>query len=179
MKMHQKISLLALIVTGATTIMVASTSRAELVVSKAQINAIKEHCVANQASLNQLHQTDAFLRIDRGNLYKTISDKLMVPLNRRIAANGLDGGLLVATTAQFNNEYKRFYAKYISYDTAISNLLSIDCTREPVSFYDALVKAREARTELNSSTQRLVDLARQYKTQFDTFRTNFRNGVQQ
>lgn len=149
---------------------------AELVVSEAQIAAIKQNCVTNQAALNQLHQTDAFLRIDRGNLYRTISDKLMVPLNRRMASNRLDASALVRTTSQFNTEYKTFYQAYIAYDNRISRLLSIDCTKEPVKFYNALISAREARQYLYESNQRLVTHATDYKQQFDAFRVDFLNG---
>lgn len=148
---------------------------AELIVTEEQIAAIKQNCVNNQAALNQLHQTDAFLRIDRGNLYRTISDKLMVPLNRRMASNQLDAGALVSTTAQFNKEYSTFYKAYIEYDRKISRLLSIDCTKEPVTFYNALLAAREARSALYDSNKRLVQLATVYKQQFDAFRVEFLN----
>lgn len=148
-------------------------SHAEVIITENQIATIKARCVENQASLNQLHQTDAFLRIDRGNLYRTVSDKLMVPLNKRIASHKLDGGKLVQIAADFDDEYKNFYDAYIAYDTALSNLLRIDCTKEPVAFYTALMKARTARQTLNESNQKLVQLMRDYKAEFDAFKTNF------
>lgn len=154
-------------------VLASQSTHAEIIITPEQTTAIKTHCVENQAVLNQLHQTDAFLRIDRGNLYRTISDKLMVPLNRRLAANRLDGGSLTNITADFNREYNRFYKAYISYDNAITKLLGIDCTKEPVAFYNALLEARVSRAVLNSSNQRLVQLARDYKVEFDTFRTQF------
>ena len=148
-------------------------SHAEIIVTESQISAIKSHCVENQASLNQLHQSDAFLRIDRGNLYRTIGDKLMTPLNRRIATNRLDGGNLVQVASGLDKEYKRFYDAYIAYDTALSNLSKIDCTKEPVAFYTALLAARSTRQTLNESNQRLVQLLRDYKVEFDNFKEKF------
>lgn len=153
--------------------MCASTSNAELVISEAQIRAIKTNCVNNQASLNQLRQSDTFLRIDRGNLYRTISDKLMVPLDRRLVANQLNASDLVKTTSDFNDEYRRFYTAYVEYDDALSKLLDIDCTKQPVAFYDALRTARTAREKVSDSNQKLLDFVRQFKSQFDAFRSDF------
>ncbi len=163
---------------GAVLLAVVSTqtSQAEVVISQKQIRSIQTHCVENQAALNQLHQTDAFLRIDRGNLYRTISDKLMTPLNTRLTANELPNDALVAVTKQFNAQYQQFYKNYITYDTSLSKLLSIDCTKEPVGFYNALIKTREDRQQLSVSNQALVQLIVNYKALFDQFKASFMAG---
>lgn len=154
----------------------AVTVRAETtspLITEEKIASIKNHCVENQAALNRLHQTDAFLRNDRGNLYRTISDKLMVPLNQRLASNQLDGGVLVDITASFNREYSRFFDAYIAYDNALSNVLKIDCVKQPVTFYNALVSAREKRYALSDSNQNLKKIITHYGTTFEEFRANY------
>lgn len=136
------------------------------------IERIKSRCVENQAALNRLHQTDAFLRNDRGNVYRTISDKLMVPLNRRIASNQLDGGALLTITSDYNAEYNRFYRAYIDYDNALAAVLDIDCGREPVAFYTALLDAREKRNKLSESNAKIKEHIRGYGVAFSGFKTN-------
>lgn len=137
------------------------------------ITRIKSRCVETQATLNRLHQTDAFLRNDRGNLYRTIGDKLMVPMNRRLASNQLDGGPLLTITSDYNSEYNRFYRAYIDYDNALSAVLETDCSREPVTFYNVLLDAREKRVKLSESNSRIKDYIRQYGATFSTFKTDF------
>lgn len=151
-------------------------TNAEVVVTKESIANIKANCFKNLASLRQLHQTDAFLRNDRGELYQTISNKLMTPLNQRLVENELDGSLLVATAASFNRKYRNFYKDYVEYDNAMSGLLEVDCSDEPVTFYTSLLETRKKRAELDKSDQALVSYVVQYKKQFDTLRPEFEAG---
>jgi len=142
-------------------------------VTSEKIEKIKGHCTENQATLNRLHQTDAFLRTNRGELYRTISDKLMVPLNRRLASNQLDAGNLLTITADYNKEYRTFFDSYIQYDNAMTKLLAIDCNKEPVSFYNALLDAREKREILSGSNQAILEYIRAYGAEFTEFKTNY------
>ncbi len=148
-------------------------ANAAITITEEKIAKIKNHCTENQATLNRLHQTDAFLRTNRGELYRAISDKLMVPLNRRLASNQLDAGSLLTITADYNKKYRVFFDAYISYDNAMSKLLSIDCSRQPVSFYNGLVEAREQRQLLSASNQAILDLIRSYGSEFELFKNEF------
>lgn len=141
-----------------------------------KIEKVKTHCTQNQASLNRLHQTDAFLRTNRGELYRTIADKLMVPLNRRLASNQLDAGSLLTITADYNNEYRTFFDAYIQYDNAMSKLLKIDCNKEPVSFYNGLVDAREKRIELSKSNKAIQGYIQTYGVEFTKFKESYEAG---
>lgn len=158
---------------GLVTIQVRTAAATTTTITPEVIARIREHCVENQAALNRLHQTDAFLRNDRGDLYRTISDKLMVPLNRRLASNQLDGGNLVTIAAEYDNEYDKFYSAYIDYDNALSKLLKIDCDNEPVAFYNALIEARAKRASLSQINQAIKDLVRQYGVGFSDFKSNY------
>lgn len=139
-------------------------------ITQEKIARIRDHCVENQASLNRLHQTDAFLRTDLGDLYRTISNKLMVPFNQRLVANRLDGGELITVAAEFEAEYDRFYAAYIAYDNAMSELLAIDCAKQPVTFYNALLEARAERADLSEHNKKLKGLIARYGEEFTRFK---------
>ena len=143
----------------------------EDIINDAQITSIKLHCTELQATLNRIRRADTLLRTDRGRLYRTIADKLMVPLNQRIASNKLDGSELVATTAEYNAEYQLFFDAYRTYDASLVATLAIDCTKQPTTFYDKLAVARNDRSKLHDSSVKLIGLAKQYRTQFDTFKT--------
>lgn len=153
--------------------MTSSQANAATTITPEMIARIKARCVENQAALNRLHQTDAFLRNDRGNLYREISDKLMVPFNRRVASNQLDGGNLVTISAEYSSQYNRFYTTYIDYDNALSKVLDIDCNREPVAFYNALLDAREKRQELSKINTAIKDLVLQYGKSFGEFKAKY------
>lgn len=140
------------------------------VITDVQLRAIRAQCTELQATLHRVHQGDALLRHNRGQLYKTISDKLMVPLNQRIASNQLDGSSLVSVTATYNTTYQSFYDSYKAYENAISSAMRIDCSKNPTQFYDAVADARQKRMKLHADSSKLVSLAGQYKKAFDTFR---------
>jgi hypothetical protein len=143
---------------------------AEDIINDAQIASIRSQCTELLAILNRIRQADTLLRYDRGQIYRAIADKLMVPLNQRIASNQLDGSQLVATTAKYNDEYQTFFNAYRIYDESLVAALAIDCSKQPTIFYDKLAIARQDRSKLHDSSGKLIELAKQYKTQFVTFK---------
>ena len=164
-----------MIVISAVLIAVAAvqTARAQQsddIITDAEITAIKTHCSDIQVTLNRLKQADKLLRLDRGQVHRVIRDKLMTPLNQRIASNQLNGSELVATTAAYNNEYQKFFAAYTEYDTALSLAISTDCVKQPTTFYDRVADAREKRFTLRQASRELVILAGQYKSQYENFK---------
>ncbi|MES2876647.1 MAG: hypothetical protein V4678_04220 [Patescibacteria group bacterium] len=171
--MKLRILVLIALVMGAFFAVAERPVQAATTITPEVINRIESRCTENLAGLNRLHQTDAFIRNNRGNLYRTISDKLMVPLNRRLASNQLDGAALITITSNYNAEYNRFYRAYIDYDNALSEVLDIDCKREPVAFYNALLEAREKRIALSESNVKIKEFIRQYGTSFTEFKTKF------
>lgn len=172
MRLRVVVATAALIV-GAVFVLPGRPAEAATTITPEVVERIKNRCVENQAALNRLHQTDAFLRNDRGNLYRTIGDKLMVPLNRRLAANRLDGATLLTVASSYNTEYNRFYRAYIDYDNALSEVLDTDCKKEPVTFYNALLEAREKRLKLSESNLKIKEYVRQYGVAFTDFKTAY------
>lgn len=142
------------------------------IITDVQLQAIRARCSELHASLNRVYQSDKVFRHDRGQLYRTVSDKLMVPLNQRIASNQLDGSGLVAVAAQYNATYDDFYEAYKSYEQALVKAMAINCTKNPTQFYDSVADAREKRIVLQTYNNKLVELASKYKSEFDIFRAN-------
>jgi hypothetical protein len=134
-----------------------------------QINHIRQNCVRAQSVLNQMHASDALLRVNRGRLYELISTKLMAPLNSRIALNRLGGLKLPATTLEYDRQLDAFRNDYQQYEEAMSRTLDIRCANQPVAFYDSLKDTREKRLKVHADTVALNTLLQTYKTDFEEF----------
>lgn len=172
--MNKRISFVVLctVLVGMMSVAAAHTAKGEEpnIITDDQIATIKMHCTDLQANLNRLHQTDILLRYNRGELYRTIADKLMVPLNQRAASNQLDGSSLVQVTAAYNTAYQTFFDAYKNYETSLSSAIAIDCNRQPTTFYDQVADARIKRVKLHAANSRLVELAVEYRSDFTEFR---------
>lgn len=139
----------------------------------AQIQLIRQNCVRAQSSLNQLHASDALLRVNRGQLYELISTKLMAPLNSRITLNRLGGLTLTATTLDYDRQLDTFRNDYRAYEEAMSRTLDIHCVKQPVAFYDSLKDTREKRQKVHADTVSLNTMLQTYKTNFEEFAAGF------
>lgn len=167
----------SIVVAAIVSIVVFSNSRTNAlpVITDKQIAAVKSRCTDIQASLNRLEASDKLLRHNIGNTFLTVSDKLMVPLNQRLATNQLDGSKLVGITAEYTRAYKGdpegdFYNAYLDYENSLVAVMRIDCLKQPTTFLDALDDAHQKRLQLREATERLMSLAREYKKAFDAFR---------
>ena len=138
-------------------------------ITDAQVESVRTHCIQIQATLNQLQQSDTLLRYNIGASYRTMSEKLMVPLNQRIAATDFDGSELVRTTAEYNKAYQDFYQKYRTYSNKLEETMEIDCIDEPTLFYTTLDDARQKRKDLYKASNHLVELLKEYKKEVRSF----------
>lgn len=149
-------------------------SRAQApVMGEAHIERIRANCSDAQATLSQLHASDALLRVNRGQVYESLSTKLMATFNSRVALNRLDATQLVTVSSLYERQLTTFRTDYQSYEQQMSDILKIDCTKQPVAFYDAIASARNKRAKVH---QDVVDLTKQindYKTAFDAFEKQY------
>lgn len=145
--------------------------------TEAHIARIRSNCVAAQSSLNQLHATDAFLRVDRGQLYELISTKQMAPFNSRVALNRLDSAKLPAIASQYEKQLAAFRINYQQYEEAMSRTLRINCTNQPVAFYDSVTDTRTKRSIVHDSTVELHKTIQSYKAEFELFAAKFLEGT--
>ncbi len=145
---------------------VQAANKVNSVITDQQISVIRMRCGDIQATLNRTHETDKVLRVNKGYQYKAIMlDKLMTPLNQRIAANQIDGGKLVAIAAEYSRAFEKFDDAYSTYERSLSALIKIDCNKQPTAFYDQLTAAYENRGKLFEIDTGLIELSKEFKAE--------------
>lgn len=147
-----------------------------LVLSQAQIDAIKGSCSDIDTNLHRLQQSDRLLRVNLGQNFDSISRRLMTPLNSRIALNGLDGLDLSKTTIDFGNKFTAFRDDYSKYADDLQAAIAIDCNGDPVGLYNAIQVARLSRAIVYQDTVDLHQLLEAYSSQLDVFQKQLTNG---
>jgi hypothetical protein len=138
---------------------------------------IRSNCVEAQSNLTQLHTTDALLRVNQGQLYELISTKLMAPFNGRVAVNKMDAAKLITVSGNYNRELMAFRANYKLYEEAMSRTLKINCTNQPVAFYDSVTETRDKRNATHNNIVNLKTYIQKYKTEFDTLEKTVPKGA--
>lgn len=126
------------------------------------ITRIRANCKEALATLSQIHANDAPAYINRNQTYFSISDKLMARLNSRLTLNRYDAAELVKIASNYNETVSEFRDAYKDYDDLMSSVIKMNCTKEPVGFYDRVAKAREAREKVHDLTTELTDYIHQY-----------------
>lgn len=145
--------------------------------SEAHIERIRANCVDVKATLSQLHASDALLRVNRGQLYESISTKLMATLNSRVSLSRLDSTQLVTVSSSYERELAAFRVNYQVYEQQMSDLLKLDCTKQPVAFYDAVAIARDKRTEVHENVTAITKEIANYKVAFDAFEKQYKESL--
>ena len=138
---------------------------------------IRSNCIEAQSTLSQLHTSDALLRVNRGQLYESISTKLMTPFNSRATLNRFDVTKLSSAAADYERELMAFRANYKSYEEAMSQALKINCTNQPVAFYDNVNDARAKRLVVHENTVNLKNIIQRYKEEFEALAKTIPKGV--
>lgn len=134
---------------------------------------IRANCLDAQAALFQLHASDAGLRVNRGQIYESISTKLMAPFNSRIVLNRISDENLLTTAAQYDKQLEAFRQQYQQYEEAMSATLRINCVNQPVAFYDRVADTREKRRLTHQTTVELHKTIQKYGSEFETYAKNF------
>lgn len=134
---------------------------------------ISGNCSSALSSLSRLHATDALLRVNRGQLYESMSTKLMARFNSRITLNRLDGTSLVATTSNYERALATFRSDYQAYEQQMSVTLRSNCQEQPQAFYYAVADTREKRQKVHQDVQRLHSLIDEYATHIDSFQQEY------
>lgn len=141
----------------------------------AQINRIRTNCTTAKNTLTRLHVSDALLRVNRGQLYDSITNKLMNSFDSRVGSNNLDASGFITITNSYNSTLTNFRSHYQTYEEQLSAALKIDCIKEPVSFYDSVASARAKRAQVHSDVVSLNQSIDAYQAAFTTFATNLTN----
>ncbi|MBC7459497.1 hypothetical protein H7200_02160 [Candidatus Saccharibacteria bacterium] len=147
------------------------TSAAEL--TDEQANRISANCTSIKNSLNQLHASDALLRVNRGQVYESMGTKLMNNFNARLGGKSLDNKGLVAVTDSYQSALATFRTDYQIYERQLSVALRIDCTKEPRTFHAAVEDARIKRATVHDDVLRLHEYIDDYRSAVSGFILNF------
>jgi hypothetical protein len=137
--------------------------------TQAHIDRIRSSCVGAQSTLYQLHASDALLRVNRGQLYESISTKLMEPFDGWLTLNSYNAADLVSVAATYDRELTDFRTDYQVYEEAMSKTLQINCTNQPVEFYDSVTDTRNKRTIVHESALALHQTISDYQATFEAF----------
>lgn len=153
--------------------LVGVATRAEnAVLSDTELNYIKSNCVPAKNTLNQLHASDALLRVNRGQVYESITTKLMQRFAHRVENNKLDASAINAVLANYTAALAAFRADYIVYEQSLTAAIHADCSTNPGDFYIAISEARAHRLVVHSDIERLNNLIDQYQQEFTNIKTN-------
>jgi len=138
-----------------------------------QIGRIKSNCLAIKGSLNQLHATDALLRVNRGQIYESIGSKLMNNFNSRLGNNGLDNKGLIVVTSEYQKALTTFRLDYLSYEKQLSATTRVDCTQDAIGFHTALEDARTKRGLVHDDVIRMNAFIDDYRSAVSDFMLNY------
>ncbi len=170
MKISKKaliISLVTMITLSGVTLLKVSAEGTAM--TDQQIELIRANCLSTKNTLNQLHVSDALLRVNRGQIYESMSTKLMERFNGRVGANGLNNASLTAVTNSYGDQLNAFRADYIVYEQQLASAIKINCQNQPASFYDAVASARLKRTQVNADVIKLNQSLDQYQLSLNQF----------
>lgn len=143
----------------------------DFIMTDEHIARIKSNCKVALGTIATLHVNDAPTYVNRNQTYFSIGDKMMARLNSRLSINRFDASELVRITSDYDNALHEFRLTYKQYYDAMAEVLRMDCTKQPVSFYDLVSYARERRASVNQSVKRLNELIHEYQNAVQTFRT--------
>lgn len=137
------------------------------ILNDSQLSLVRKNCVRAKSSLERIRANDALARINLAREYDALSNKLMAPMNSRVALNKLNGIDLTKTAVDFDKEVENFRATYQKYEQSISHAIQTNCTDDPAEFYSSIERARFYRDDLRVSVENLEKLINQYRTQLD------------
>lgn len=138
-----------------------------------QSDRVKTNCVSIKNSLNQLHASDALLRVNRGQVYESMASKLMDTFNDRLSNNRLDNKAMTTATASYRTALTTFRTDYIAYEQKLSEAIRIDCTSQPNTFHAALEEARELRQVVHEDVLKLHRFIDDYRSSVNGFLLNY------
>ena len=172
MKIRVRLVVITLIAASLLSVFGLKTSYADDL-SDDQKSRIQANCLSIKGSLNQLHASDALLRVNRGQIYESVGTKLMNSFNSRLSNNGLDNKGLVSVANEYQTALASFRSDYQLYEQQLSATIKTDCTKDPTTFHNALEDARTKRSKVHDDVLRLNQYIDDYRSAVNDFMLNF------
>lgn len=157
------------IVVALSAITLMRVSAEDVPITDQQVTKIRDNCLSTKNTLNQLHASDALLRVNMGQIYESMSTKLMSGFNGRVSNNKYDNMDFVSIKNSYDSALNSFRRDYKTYEEHLSLAIGIDCSKQPVSFYDAVALARTQRVKVHDDILKLNQYVDQYKSAIDQF----------
>jgi hypothetical protein len=145
---------------------------AQVSLTEAQRQVIRSNCVTIKNSLNQLHASDALLRVNRGQVYESMGSKLMSNFNARLRSNDRDIRGLEVVSGNYQTALTKFREDYRTYEEQLSATIRIDCSAEPDEFHAAVLDSRMKRQTVHQDVLKLHRLIDDYRSAVDDFILN-------
>ncbi len=162
-----------LLVISAVLLRFSTVSAQTTSLSEDRINSIRASCTSAKSILSQLHANDALLRVNRGQIYESMSTKLMARFNNRVTSHGFNALYLSQAMTDYVSALNDFRSSYRTYEEKLSNTIDIDCNKDPTGFYQSLIDARYNRTALHTSVIKLNQKMDDYGSAVGDFRSSF------
>lgn len=126
---------------------------------------IKTNCVSVQVTLQKIQYNDAANRVNRGQGYESLVTRTIIPMNSRVAGNGLSSSAatLADITTRYQQAFATFKTNYEKYDDAVTNALRTKCQQKPADFYAHLTEARQQRVTLSGDIVTLAQIIEEYR----------------
>ena len=134
---------------------------------------VKANCSSIKTSLNQLHASDALLRVNRGQMYESVASKLMDSFNTRLGTNRLDNKAMTTVTTNYRTALNTFRTDYIAYEQKLSEAIRIDCVAQPNTFHNTIVETRELRKTVHDDVVKLHRIIDDYRSSVNDFLLNY------
>lgn len=179
MEMSKGNMMIGLIIAGVASVIIAISVTAQSTsITASQRELIIANCTEIKTTLNQLHASDAILRVNAGQNYESILTKLMKRFNERAELNNMISNELEVTTTEFERLLNSFRTNYVNYEQRLSATIDIDCVSQPQVFYDSLALARMRRNDLHDSVQQLNLALESYKGLLDKFEVDNQTAIE-
>lgn len=154
-------------------VLLLNVSAQDASITDQQVQQIRDNCLSAKNTLNQLHVSDALLRVNMGQVYESVGTKLMDGFNNRVSSNKYSDVDLISATKNYRLMLDAFRADYQTYEEQLSTTIKIDCSKEPVSFYDAVLWARIKRNQVGTDVKNLNQYIEQYQLAVSQFEKDF------
>jgi hypothetical protein len=137
------------------------------------IASIRVGCADALQGILQVQRTEAATRVNRGREYEALL-RLVAAFNSRVVLNKIDAPVLTATTSRMQQRFAQFQQHYLDYADKMDATLDINCKEAPVTFYDNLTAAREARAQVANDVVEMNKLLDEYQQGLNELKTELK-----
>jgi hypothetical protein len=150
-------------------------SAQDSVLDSQQIENIRTNCSSIKNTLSQLYASDALLRVNMGQIYESMSTKLMAGFTGRVSNNHYNNSDLKSISKSYDSMLDKFRSDYKIYDNHLSSAINIDCSKNQTSFYNAVADTRTEREHVHSDISNLNQLIDQYQAAVGQFEKDYQD----